>query len=418
MTIAPETDTPNHATPESAYDMNDDTMISFGGAVKSLGSGRIGGYLVQFTGPNDPDLVGEYFTPETDFWLDGETTKRVIYHHGFDKKLGIRQLGRAALKIDDVGVWVEAQLDLRDEYERKVEAMAKAGKLGWSSGSATHLYKTERVGAAKRITSWPIVEATLTPTPAEFRAKVVALKSLKSNPHPCHDEAGHFTACGTGGGGAGHKPAEHARYDKGRTFTVEHNSSGSGYVVAHRASDKARTLLHSEPFSDANAATHHATLLQIGQINHHTRQMVERQNGGGGHSFTVEHNPSGSGYIVAHRKRDEARTLVHSEPFSHLGAATHHATLLEVQSTHDAITDLVKKQDGHKEKTARKGDADAARIVKALSEGETDQPDAEAVAPPKRKPLKAGMHVKFKGGCGAVKEMFDDGEHEGADGGA
>jgi len=161
--------------------MTDDTLISFGGAVKALGNGRVGGYLIRFTSPDDPDLTGEYFTADTDYWVEpGETpTKSVIYHHGFDKTLGLRKIGKAVLRKDQAGWWAEAQLDLRDEYERKIEAMAKAGKLGWSSGSATHLYKTDRVGAAKHITSWPIVEATLTPIPADFRANVVSLKSWK-----------------------------------------------------------------------------------------------------------------------------------------------------------------------------------------------------------------------------------------------
>jgi len=161
--------------------MTDDTLISFGGAVKALGGGRVGGYLIRFTSPDAPDLTGEYFTADTDYWVEpGEKpVKSVIYHHGFDRTLGIRKIGKATLTKDKAGWWAEAQLDLRDEYERKIESMAKAGKLGWSSGSATHLYKTDRVGAAKHITSWPIVEATLTPIPADPHANIIPLKSWK-----------------------------------------------------------------------------------------------------------------------------------------------------------------------------------------------------------------------------------------------
>lgn len=169
------------STQNAEKSMPDDTLVCFGDAAKSLGDGKIGGYLVRFSGPDDPDLTSEFFTKSTDFWLDGEAApaRRVIYHHGFDPKMEIRKLGLSRLKLDEAGIWAEAQLDLRDEYERKIEGMVKDGKLGWSSGSAPHLVRMKRVGKAKQILSWPIVEATLTPTPAEPRNGVVPLKSLK-----------------------------------------------------------------------------------------------------------------------------------------------------------------------------------------------------------------------------------------------
>ena len=39
-----------------------EVMVSWGNAVKALGDGRIGGYLVQFGQPGQPDLTGDYFT--------------------------------------------------------------------------------------------------------------------------------------------------------------------------------------------------------------------------------------------------------------------------------------------------------------------------------------------------------------------
>jgi len=88
-------------------------------------------------------------------------------------------LGTADLRPDDVGVWVEAQLELRDDYERNIYEMAKAGKLGWSSGTAAHLVEREPAGKAQRVTAWPLgLDASLTPTPAEPRTQAVPLKSL------------------------------------------------------------------------------------------------------------------------------------------------------------------------------------------------------------------------------------------------
>ena len=37
--------------------MNEDQLVAFGGAIKALGDGRIGGYLVKFTDATRPDLV-------------------------------------------------------------------------------------------------------------------------------------------------------------------------------------------------------------------------------------------------------------------------------------------------------------------------------------------------------------------------
>lgn len=157
----------------------DDMLVFFGGELKALGGGKVGGYLVQFGSPDQTDLEGEYFTADTDFDVDDGQKVSVYYQHGMDDLLGKRRLGKAELRRDDVGVWMEAQLALRDEYERAIYGLAEAGKLGLSSGTAGHLMERELVdGKAVRITRWPIVEASLTPTPAEPRTRVIALKSL------------------------------------------------------------------------------------------------------------------------------------------------------------------------------------------------------------------------------------------------
>lgn len=155
-----------------------ETIVIFGGPVKALGDGKIGGYLVRFSTANDPDLEGEFFTKETDF---GEAdASPVYYQHGMDPRLGKRKLGRAKHKKDDFGVWAEAQLNLRDEYEGFIYQMAKQGKMGWSSGTAGHLIERESYGKAAWLKTWPLgLDATLTPTPAEPRAEAIPLKSWK-----------------------------------------------------------------------------------------------------------------------------------------------------------------------------------------------------------------------------------------------
>lgn len=152
-------------------------LVFIGGEVKALDeSGRIGGYLVRFSGPDDPDLAGDFFTADTDFGAQKSTP--VLYQHAQDSHLKSAILGSGELKTDDVGVWVEAQLTLRDEYEQAIFEMAKAGKLGWSSGTAAHLVEREAVGKSWWIKSWPLgLDASLTPTPAEPRIRAIPLKT-------------------------------------------------------------------------------------------------------------------------------------------------------------------------------------------------------------------------------------------------
>lgn len=156
--------------------MEDDTLIFMGDAVKALPDGKVGGYLVRFSSDNDPDATGDFFSKSTDL---GEPVRLpVLYHHGFDTKMGRKRIGTGETRVDDVGLWIEAQLSLRDEYERKIYEMAKAGQLGWSSGAASHAVERETAGKASHITQWYIAEASLTPTPAEWRNVAMPIKSL------------------------------------------------------------------------------------------------------------------------------------------------------------------------------------------------------------------------------------------------
>lgn len=154
----------------------DSHLIYYGGEVKMLGEGRVGGYLVRFSGPSDPDLVGDFFTKETEFGTN--QTPPVLYHHGLDGTIKNRIIGKSTWKIDDVGVWVEAQLNMRDEYEQQINQMIEAGALGWSSGAVGHAVDREMVGKAHHIKTWIIGEASLTPTPAEPRNSAIPVKSL------------------------------------------------------------------------------------------------------------------------------------------------------------------------------------------------------------------------------------------------
>lgn len=146
--------------------------------VKSLDAagGRVGGYLVVWGDAARRDLQGEYFTPETDLGLEWYLRRPVLYHHGLDGQLKAAVIGEIdTLRADDTGLWAEAQLDTRLRYVQAVQRLIERGILSWSSGSLPHLVQVAKDG---RITRWPIVEGSLTPSPAEpRRTDVHTLKS-------------------------------------------------------------------------------------------------------------------------------------------------------------------------------------------------------------------------------------------------
>ena len=161
--------------------METDFLLGFGGEVKALSDDRIGGYLVKFSSAKDPDLDGDYFTPDTDFDLERSNKTSIYYEHGLDGTLKARNLGKGVMVKDEVGVWVEAQLNVRDHYEKAIMELAKAGKLGWSSGTASHLVERKNIGAAREVLRWPLgLDASLTPRPAEPRTIAVAMKSYQA----------------------------------------------------------------------------------------------------------------------------------------------------------------------------------------------------------------------------------------------
>jgi hypothetical protein len=100
----------------------------------------------------------------------------VYYHHGMDSSVGKKSIGTGFVKMTDEGLWYEAQLDMADEYGKMIAKLCKQGKMGFSSGAAAHMVERKSMGTAAEITRWPIAEASITPTPAEYRNSVKSLK--------------------------------------------------------------------------------------------------------------------------------------------------------------------------------------------------------------------------------------------------
>ena len=159
-----------------------DLLTVYSDAIKSDRLGSVKGYLVRFGSPDATDLEGDYFTPQTDFGFPIKAGQRVplnvYYHHGMDKFVGKKSIGTGYVKMDDTGLWYEAQLDMADEYGSMIAKLCKQGKMGYSSGAAGHMVERKSVGKASEITRWCIAEASITPTPAEYRNSVKSLEEM------------------------------------------------------------------------------------------------------------------------------------------------------------------------------------------------------------------------------------------------
>ena len=133
--------------------------------VKSIKDGiaTVAGYGVVFGGI---DLTGEHFDAATDLKGAFELpSKPVFYDHTLQPEVK-HALGKTSKEaVDEIGVWVEAQIEMSKQYAKEVLGLIEKGLLGWSSGTAGHLVEKLN-GLIKR---WPIVEYSLTPTPAEPR---------------------------------------------------------------------------------------------------------------------------------------------------------------------------------------------------------------------------------------------------------
>jgi len=157
-----------------------DLLTSTVDGIKSDRLGYVKGYLVRFGDTKTADLEGDYFTASTDYGFPVAKGQRVplnvYYHHGMDAAVGKKSIGTGFIKMDDTGLWYEAQLDMADEYGSMIAKLCKQGKMGFSSGAAGHLVERKSMGGAAEITRWPIAEASITPTPAEYRNSVKTLK--------------------------------------------------------------------------------------------------------------------------------------------------------------------------------------------------------------------------------------------------
>lgn len=140
-------------------------------AIKSVGRNRVGAYLCVWGNPMQKDLSGEYFTPRTQemtavFDVLGKLP--AIYHHAMDTTIKSAVIGLVdTMRKDDVGMWVEAQIREHEKYQDFIAPLVQKGMLGWSSGAFPGARTVNK--ATGEILRWPVIEASMTPTPMEWR---------------------------------------------------------------------------------------------------------------------------------------------------------------------------------------------------------------------------------------------------------
>jgi len=115
---------------------------------------------VPYGGPYDggTDYHGEFFTRDTDLWLDKFPKRPIVYYHGFEDPLPEIIGEELEWWRDEEGVWFKVRLDKTREYARRVYEAAKKGLATASSGAIGHLVRTKENG---EIVVWPIGEISL-----------------------------------------------------------------------------------------------------------------------------------------------------------------------------------------------------------------------------------------------------------------
>jgi hypothetical protein len=140
---------------------------------------------IPFSGPlSGKDFAGEYFSPRTNLHPEIFPGDRpMLYDHGVDPLLQHTIIGRTNAKTmeqDDLGWWVEAQLDRHGRYFKALKALMDKGALYGSTSAPTALVKKAADG---EILDWPVFEQTLTPIAAANGLAGVLSKASGYNIH-------------------------------------------------------------------------------------------------------------------------------------------------------------------------------------------------------------------------------------------
>lgn len=142
-------------------------------ALESDDSGVIvGGYLLLWGNEQRRDVQEEFFTKSSELWLDQYPVVPVLFHHGLDRDVDLAVVGRRVeAKADDMGVFVKHWIDKSNKYWAWIQPLLEAERLYYSPGSAPHLVRSDK--KTGEIFTYPIIEDTLTPIPAQPRLRPI-----------------------------------------------------------------------------------------------------------------------------------------------------------------------------------------------------------------------------------------------------
>lgn len=211
--------------------------------IKALGEGKVGAYGIKFGSPDQKDLHTEYFDSGTDYGPHAGNGMAATVHHRIPvgKKPELRALAKRVLTnpvratADAVGLFVEHILDMADEYEAAIYRLAEAGKLKWSSGTASHMAETEQDG---RVSLWHVIEWAYTPQPAEPRLPAImplrALADLTYPAEPATESPGSKPGDGAGLGAGSQADAigQSTNTRTGEKIMSEDTPKGQGDFVS------------------------------------------------------------------------------------------------------------------------------------------------------------------------------------------
>lgn len=140
-------------------------------AIKALGRNRVGGYLCLWGNDRQRDVYKEYFTPKTEERMSvfkAVGALPALYHHAMDNTIRSLVVGLVdTMADDDVGCWIEAQIKEHKAYRQMISPLMEQKVLGWSSGALPGGRRVNK--SSGEILRWPVVEASMTHTPAEWR---------------------------------------------------------------------------------------------------------------------------------------------------------------------------------------------------------------------------------------------------------
>lgn len=162
-------------------DSHDDGKPIHGSEIKAIDDETVRGYVVLFGDKDHSDLQRDYFTKATDFWLDHFGWPRPItYHHGMDAATRADPIIGHWMKagVDNVGLWLEGQLDRAHAYYKAMRELARRGYLKPSTDSAPQwVLREQQDNGTNFVKRWPMISSSLTVTPMEPRMYPVEVKA-------------------------------------------------------------------------------------------------------------------------------------------------------------------------------------------------------------------------------------------------